>query len=73
MSTTEPVDTLETTGAYSKYDEYEESGVEWLGEIPTHWETIRLNWAADYINGYMFSPDERGDEGLPIIRIAQLT
>jgi len=25
-----------------KYGSYKDSGVEWLGEIPEHWETIRV-------------------------------
>lgn len=26
---------------YKKYAEYKDSGVEWLGEVPEHWEIIR--------------------------------
>jgi hypothetical protein len=26
---------------YKAYSEYRDSGVEWLGEIPRHWKTIR--------------------------------
>ena len=25
-----------------KYDEYKESGVEWIGQVPSHWETCRF-------------------------------
>ena len=25
-----------------KYDNYKDSGIEWIGEIPEHWETIKL-------------------------------
>lgn len=35
--------------------------------------TIRLGDAATYINGYAFKPEDRGTEGLPIIRIQDLT
>ena len=34
---------------------------------------IKLGDVATYINGYAFKPDDRGDEGLPIIRIQDLT
>ena len=34
---------------------------------------IRLGDAATYINGYAFKPKDRGEEGLPIIRIQDLT
>jgi type I restriction enzyme S subunit len=27
---------------YDKYDKYKDSGVEWLGEIPSHWDVKRL-------------------------------
>lgn len=26
------------------YKNYKDSGVDWLGEVPAHWETIRLRW-----------------------------
>lgn len=35
--------------------------------------TIRLGDVATYINGYAFKPEDRGTEGLPIIRIQDLT
>ena len=34
---------------------------------------IRLGDVATYINGYAFKPKDRGEEGLPIIRIQDLT
>ena len=36
-------------------------------------EFIRLGDVATYINGYAFKPEDRGDVGLPIIRIQDLT
>ena len=33
-----------------KYPAYKDSGVEWLGEIPAHWEVKRLKNLATYIN-----------------------
>ena len=31
---------------YRPYPAYKDSGVEWLGEIPAHWEVKRLKYAA---------------------------
>jgi type I restriction enzyme, S subunit len=31
-------------GKYQGYEKYKDSGVEWLGEIPEHWETKRLKY-----------------------------
>lgn len=36
-------------------------------------EQKRLGDIATYINGYAFKPEDRGIEGLPIIRIQDLT
>ena len=27
-----------------RYPKYKDSGVEWLGEVPTHWDISRLRW-----------------------------
>ena len=35
------------TRARSGYDNYTDSGVDWLGTIPAHWKTIRLKHAVD--------------------------
>ena len=31
---------------YQQYDEYKDSGVEWLGEIPNHWEVVPIKHLA---------------------------
>jgi type I restriction enzyme S subunit len=59
--------------SFPRYPKYKPSGVEWLGEVPKHWERSALKRLGSYENGYPYKPDERGDEGLPIIRISQLT
>lgn len=28
-----------------KYNEYKDSGVQWLGEIPSHWELLKMKYA----------------------------
>lgn len=33
-----------------KYSAYKNSGVEWLGEIPEHWEILKLKQIADFVN-----------------------
>jgi type I restriction enzyme S subunit len=33
-----------------RYDNYKPSGVEWLGEIPTHWKVKQLKYAVTLIN-----------------------
>ena len=35
---------------YQKYAEYQDSGVEWLGEIPRHWDSKPLKYLCTYNN-----------------------
>ncbi|BBO91030.1 restriction endonuclease subunit S [Desulfosarcina ovata] len=39
----------ELLGAMPTYEAYKDSGVEWLGEIPAHWEKRRLRFLIDLI------------------------
>ena len=32
------------SSAIKKYDSYKDSGVEWLGDIPEHWECIKMKY-----------------------------
>lgn len=36
---------------FPKYESYKDSGVEWLGEIPSHWGTVKLRYISSIING----------------------
>jgi type I restriction enzyme, S subunit len=46
MTQTELTPTTSLTGKWKPYPAYKDSGVEWLEEIPAHWEMIRLKYAA---------------------------
>ncbi|GCL40185.1 type I restriction-modification system S subunit [Sphaerospermopsis reniformis] len=37
-------------GKYQGYDKYKDSGVEWLGDIPNHWEVKRFKFSVYLIN-----------------------
>lgn len=34
-----------------KYDNYKDSGIEWIGEIPEHWDSVSLKWIASIYSG----------------------
>jgi type I restriction enzyme, S subunit len=40
-----------------------DSGIDWLGQIPTHWEVKRLKFVGDTILGLTYSPFDVVDEG----------
>ncbi|MBE7670714.1 restriction endonuclease subunit S [Tenacibaculum piscium] len=41
-----------TKNNIKKYSTYKNSGVEWLGEIPEHWEVIKLKYLSEIKTGY---------------------
>jgi type I restriction enzyme S subunit len=49
-------------GRFKPYPAYKDSGVEWLGEIPAHWEVKRLKHVAHIASG--FAPPESFDRHL---------
>lgn len=55
-----------------RYDSYKDSGVGWIGEIPSHWKVERL---AGYINFSKGLPITKADliaEGVPVISYGQI-
>ena len=55
------------------YSSYKDSGVEWIGEIPSGWDKTKIKYVGKYLNGYPFKPKHWGDSGRLIIRIQNLT
>jgi type I restriction enzyme S subunit len=56
--------------SFPRYPKYKDSGVEWLGEVPEHWKTIRLAAAAELLAGYSFDASLFGFDGVPAIRMS---
>lgn len=48
------------------------SGVEWLGEVPEHWDVSVLKYHVDTINGFGFSSSDFIDDGVPFIRAGNI-
>lgn len=42
---------------YEKYAEYKDSGVEWLGEIPSHWTSVAIKFLAKEKNSLFLDGD----------------
>lgn len=59
---------------FKPYPAYKESGVDWLGKIPAHWNVARISELTSLLNGYPFDSEffTRG-EGIPLVRIRDLT
>ncbi len=44
-----------------KYESYKDSGIEWIGEIPSHWDTLRLCYLGNFSSSGIdkkINPDE---------------
>ena len=44
----------------ARYDSYRESGIEWLGKLPSQWSAKRLSWAFAEIGSGTTPPDDGG-------------
>ncbi|MDE4453965.1 restriction endonuclease subunit S [Psychrobacter sp. DAB_AL62B] len=49
-----------------------DSGVEWLGEVPEHWEISKLKYYSSIQGGYAFSSDSFTEEGVQILKIGNV-
>lgn len=43
-----------------------------LGKIPEGWKVVPFSEAAEFLNGFAFKPEHWGDNGFPIVKIAEL-
>ena len=56
---------------YKQYQKMKDSGVEWIGEIPEHWEVRRLKFVFDIIkNGVWGSEPSENNSNLICVRVA---
>lgn len=52
------------------YHKYKQSGIDWIGEIPEHWQVKKLR----YIGNFTFSGiDKKINEGEPLVKIINYT
>ncbi|EIZ8408027.1 restriction endonuclease subunit S [Campylobacter jejuni] len=52
---------------------FKDSGIEWLGEIPEHWEVVKINKIVTFVNGYAFENfDFNPIFEIPVIRIGDM-
>ena len=57
-----------------RYDSYKDSGVEWIGEIPSHWKKTKHKFNLSILSGYPFKSDLfDNSEGFPLIRIRDIS
>ncbi len=55
-----------------KYETYKESGLEWLGCVPEHWETIKIKYLFSFGRGLNITKADLVEEGSPVISYGQI-
>lgn len=45
-----------------KYEEYKDSGMSWIGQVPTQWKRSRLKFLFSHSNSGVWGEEEKGDE-----------
>lgn len=49
-----------------QYERYKPSGIEWVGEIPAHWDKSRLKWVCRFEYGESLSTNDREEGDFPV-------
>ena len=57
-------------GKYRPYPEYKDSGVEWLGIIPTHWSLHALKRTVSDCSNGIWGDEPNGEDDLIVLRVA---
>jgi type I restriction enzyme S subunit len=61
-------------GRYKAYSEYNDSGVKWLGDLPTHWVVLGLGKAVDFMcNGSAATQHEQTNDSVAVTRIETIS
>ncbi|WP_233890656.1 restriction endonuclease subunit S, partial [Tenacibaculum piscium] len=55
-----------------KYNEYKDSGIEWLGHVPKDWSLSRLKDVFNFKGGYAFASKDYSSDGVQLILIGNL-
>lgn len=49
-----------------------DSGVEWIGKVPEHWEVKRIKHIGKIINGYAFPSEDFRESGVKVMKISNI-
>lgn len=55
-----------------KYDTYKHSGIEWIGEIPMHWDVKRFGYIFTFSRGLGITKQDLHDEGIPCVNYGEI-
>lgn len=55
-----------------QYESYKDSGIEWLGKIPSHWKIVRFKRLFSFGRGLNITKADLVESGLPVISYGQI-
>lgn len=56
----------------NRYEQYKDSGIAWIGEIPEHWELKRFKMSGSFVKGKLPTSTNDRNNGLPIIGASEM-
>lgn len=59
--------------SYKTYENYKDSGIEWIGNIPQDWSVIKLKYLLDVISGGCWGEEDADDSGTLVLRSTEIT
>ena len=60
------------SGAETTNVKMKDSGVEWIGEIPEHWEVVKLKFVSDFINDGTHGSYPRVEDGYRLLSVRNM-
>lgn len=67
-----PPQSISSQGGYVPYSDYKDSGIEWLGEIPVHWEVRQLGQIGTFEKCNGGTKEDESSDGLPCVRYGDI-
>ena len=64
--------TPSTPTAWQPYEAYKPSGVEWLGDVPEHWEVKRNRFVFVFSKGLSITKENLQEDGIPCINYGEI-
>ncbi|WP_421338497.1 restriction endonuclease subunit S [Aeromonas veronii] len=62
----------ELAGKYRPYPDYKDSGVVWLGDMPSYWLTSKLRYMFTFGKGLTITKENLRDEGIPCVNYGEV-
>ena len=59
--------------SYKTYENYKDSGIEWIGDIPQDWSVIKLKYLLEVISGGCWGEEDDDNSGTLVLRSTEIT